>query len=217
MIKKLDFRKLFLPALIIFGAIAVIGLFMFFVFGGKAYPEYTFGNIRPSLLLKAGFSVLFVFVLTTLYFVIRFRKKGLWLGIFGIAAAVLNSLVVFFTGVIFRASLCELTFTIIFLSVLLTYGTLMILGVCAFSGESEKKSKKNKKSEKIPFNEYCQRAFRVMLLPLALIVLALSVSLIVTLLFGIFELCLYVLPAIVSVILSVLFTLTFACKFLNNI
>ncbi|MBE6738191.1 MAG: hypothetical protein E7566_06040 [Ruminococcaceae bacterium] len=213
MIKKIDFKKLFLPALVYCGAVFVIGLFILLVFGGKTYPEYTISNLRFSYFIKAGFSVLFVFILTTLYFFIHFNKKGVWLGIFSIASATVNALVSFFLCVIFRANLNEITLALILISVLLTY---MVTVVFASNISAPAKEKKKKKAPPVLTETICEKALRAMLLPIAFVAFVTIIAFVIALIFGASELALYALPMIVSAASSVILTLTFACKFYKS-
>ncbi len=213
MTKKIDFTKLFFPSLVFSGAVFVLGLLMLLIFGGKTYAEFTLNNLCWGYLVKTGFSLAFVFILTTLYFVVCYKKKGLWFGIFGVAAASVNAVVSFFLCVVFRANLGELTFAVILLSVLFTYITTLVFSFTVTEGLKEKKKKK---TTLLLVEKMCLKSFRTMLLPLVLTIFAIIISFVLALIFGVSDLALYAFPVIFSIVSSVVTTLAYICRFYKS-
>lgn len=215
--KNLDFKKLFLPMAIANVAVALIGALMLFIFSGKTYAEYTLNNLRFGLVLKGVFFLLFVFIVTSLYFFIRFKKKGLRLGIISVATASVNSLVSVAFCVICRANLGELTFVTMLISFLLTYMTALIFEVSVGPDDTQKKKKKSSAEDsELTLDKASQKAFNTMLIPLVLLVLTVVAASIVSLIFSVFSLALYALPVILSAVMSVVTTNTSCCKFYKD-
>jgi len=94
MINKINFKKLFLPMVIINAISLIAGVLMLVCFGGKTYAEFTINNLRSSLVVKTFSSFFFLVALTTLYFFFRFKKQGVFFGIFaGISVGTIRKLI----------------------------------------------------------------------------------------------------------------------------
>lgn len=208
MIKKIDFKKLFLPMILAAGAITLIGFLMLLIFGGKTFAEYTLNNLRISLFIKAlVYFVLFV-GLTMLYFLIRFKKKGFWLALYTAAATAINSVSAFFLCVIFRASLGEITFAVILLAVFYTYLTVLVF----VSKTADTNNKKTKGAPEFSFEEAAQKTVSTMLIPLIIIAALIVIAFVLALVYSAPMLALYALPMILTTVISVIQTITFTCN-----
>lgn len=207
--KYLDFNRLFKPLLIACGVIAALGILFLIIFSGKAEAQYTLSNLRFSLILKMFVTAVFAFGLTTAYFSLRVRNKGLWFSLFTGLSAVINSLVSFFFCVICWAPLGELTFAVMIFAIFLSYLT-AVLFVSNLTLVSAKKKKKS--DSRSDFETLAKNAFTTVLPLLFAVTLILVVSFVICLVFSVGTLALYALPAIISGVFTVVFTLSFGCK-----
>jgi len=211
MINKINFKKLFLPMVIINAISLIAGVLMLVCFGGKTYAEFTINNLRSSLVVKTFSSFFFLVALTTLYFFFRFKKQGVFFGIFAGISALINALSAFSFAVVFRANLGEILFTVVLACTLLTYITALVFAANIFSllTSSKKKKKKEDNSAEDTVNSVCQKTLNTVAPIVLSVVFAAVVGFICTLVFGAYALALYALPLILTVINTVLLTLVF--------
>jgi len=213
---KINFDKLLRPVLLFSAGLFAVGILMLLIFTGKTQPQYTLGNLRFSLFIKAFMTSVFAVLFTTGYCFIRFKKEGLWLGLFTALSAVINVISVFSFCVVFRAPLGEFTFALMLYSVFVTYMTALIFKTNIPKPDKTSEKKKLKTPVSICFSDVADKTLGNMLLfliPVALVLLAVFV---ITLIFGAGELSLYVIPAILVSLFSVVQTLSVGCKYYTN-
>lgn len=201
--KSFDLAELF--KLVVLGAAGIIfvGLILFFTIGSNTYDVYADGNLNLTFYLKALIAGLLVCGLETLYFGIRFRKKGGFrAGLLASLSSVVSAVTSFFICVIFRAPLCGYVFSVMLLAVCVSL-------ICAavhfdFLSTGSKKGKKGAKESAPPAAKALRRLALFLLLTLVILLVAFVCALILDANMLIF----YAFPAIVTVIFSTVFTLS---------
>lgn len=209
---KINFDKLLRPLLLISAGITLVAILFLLIFGGRTQSQYTWSNLRFSLFFKAFATSVFAVLFTSLYYFIRFKNSGLWLGIFSALSAAVNVIVTFSFCVIFRASLGEITFALMLFSVFLTYMTALIFKSNILKPAKVSAKKKEKTPDSNHFSDAVNKTLHIMsffIIPASLVLLAVFV---ITLIYGAGELALYVLPAILASLFSVIQTLGVCCK-----
>ena len=209
---KINFDKLFKPLLLFSAGLALVGILFLLIFGGRTYPRYTWSNLRFSLFFKAFATSVFAVLFTSLYYFIRFKNNGVWLGLFSALSAVINVIATFSFCVIFRAPLGELTFALMLFSVFVTYMTALVFKSNIPKSIKMSAKKKEKKFENAHYSEAANKALQNMFFFIVPVVLVLAAVFVVTLIFGAGELALYVFPAIFITLFSVVQTLGIGCK-----
>lgn len=207
MIKNINFNKLLKPLLIINAAVFAVGVIMLAIFGGNTFAEYTLNNIRTSLIVKIFVFAALVVLFTTLYFFIRFKKKGLWLGLFAGAGAAISALVSFAFCVIFRAPLCEITLALVLFSAIITYITSLVFANKLNSVVIKKNTDKSELYSKL-----ARDTFSALLLPVILLVLVAVIGFVVALIYSASLVYLYAFPVVLSVAVSVITAISFTCN-----
>lgn len=207
--KTVNFRGLSKIVLIIAAAVAVAGIAILAIFGGKTFSSYTFANLSVGLILKAVVAGVLVCALTLLYFVIRFKKNGVIMGLISSLGAAVNAVVAFALCIICRANLGDMTFAVVLMAVALSYIT-FVLFYDGFTVKSTRK--KNAAPDTDNYTLAANNAFKPMIVVLALICIVLAGAFVVSLVFGAGVFAFYAIPAILTAVFSVVFTLAFTCK-----
>ena len=207
MINKINFNILFKPLMIISAAVALSGIIMLLIFGGNTFAEYTVNNLRTSLVVKIiVFSVLLV-LFATAYLFLRFKKKGLWLGLFAGIGAAVNSVTAFCVCIVFRASLGDIALALAVFAALVTYLTALVFA----NKLSAVVIKKNTNKEEL-YLDIARNTLATLIIPIILFVIVVLVGFVVSLIFSAYILSLYALPVIFTLVYSVIFTITFTCN-----
>lgn len=204
MTKSFDFAKLFKLACLAAAAVTAIGALLLVIMGGDTFPAYRDGNLGFVFYLKAVITVLLSVGLITLYFGLRFRKKGGFkAGLVASLSACVSALTSFFICVIFRAPLCGYSFSVILLAVCIS----LMCSVVHFDFLNGSMRKKNKTADEVSPSA---KGFRRLLLFLLVILVILFVAFVAALILDATLLTYYCFPACVTVIFSSVFTFS-AC------
>lgn len=203
---KINFKSLFKPSIIISAALTVIGIILLLIFGGKTNPEFTTRNFNLSLFIRAFVASVLVIALTLVYFVIRFKKKGLLLSLFSALSAVISGVTGFALCVICRAPLGGLTFAVMLLGVLLSYITSVLFANNLVFGKASRKQKGNTATDY--YTVAAEKTWGSLVYVLAIICLVLVAAFVVSLVFAVKAVPFYALPAILTAVLSVIQTIS---------
>ncbi len=208
---KINFSKLFKSTLIAAAAVTVIGVLLLVIFGGKTAATYTMQNLRISLFVKAFVASVLVLAATMLYFIIRFKKNGVFLGLYTAMSAVISAVVAFSVCVICRAPLGELTFALMLLAVMLSYITAVV-----FVNNFSAKNTSRKKSAAVADDNYttaADKTWAVLRYLVTVICIVLVAAFVIALIFAVKAVPFYALPAIFVTVFSVIQTIAVGCKF----
>lgn len=211
---KINFNKISKLSVIIAAALTVVSVLMLILFGGNTFASYTMQNLRPSLFVKAFVAAVLVLGLTIIYFLIRHKKKGLFLGLFSALSAVISAVTAFAFCVICRAPLGGLTFAVMLFAVVLTYVTAVI-----FSNNLAVKKVSRKKNAENTTDNYTIAAdstWRSIAPVVAIICVVLVVAFVLSLVFKVAVLPAYAIPAVLTAIFSVIQTIAFGCKLYSD-
>ncbi len=207
---KLNFNKLFKPVLIISAAITLLGILFLLLFSGGTFATFTVQNLRFSLFAKAFVTSLLVFATTLLYFIIRFKKKGVFLGLFAALSAVLGAVVAFTLCIVCRAPLGEYTFALMLFAVALSYVTSVL-----FANNLTVKNATRKKGDEPAEDNYsiaAELTWKNLVYVLVVICVVIAVAFAASLVFAVKVVSFYALPAIIVTIFSVVQTIAVGCK-----
>ncbi len=211
--KTLNFSKLFKVMIIIPAVILVAGVALLAILGGNTDPAYTMLNLGLAVVLKTILSAVFAAGLVLLYFVIRFRKQGVLMGLCSGLGAAVSALVAFFLCIICRAPLGNTTFATALASVCISYATSVIF----FSRFSVRRSrKKNTDNTDNNYSEASSSVFSTMLIMLVIVLAVIICGFAVAAVFSSTFLMLYALPVLLSAVVAVLFTLAVSCRIYAN-
>lgn len=207
--KTINFPSLSKLLLIIAAAIVVAGGLLLLIFGGNTSAHFAFSNLSFSLVIKAFVAALLVCALVLVYFLVRFKKSGIKMALIATAGASVNALVAFALCIICRASLSDMAFAVVLLSVALSFITFIIF---AYSFTKKTSRKKTAETEVDSFSVAANKVWQIMVIILVLICAVLAAAFVASLIYSAGVLALYALPAILTAVFSVLFTLSFTCK-----
>lgn len=202
--KLIKFSALTKFSVVAAAVLAAVGVGMLLLLGGNTSPEFTFVNLGWGFALRVLTATIFTVVLTTVYYLICYRKSGLTMGLTSALGAVVSAVSGFSFCVISRASLSDFTFPVMLLGVVLSYITSTIF----FRSFGTDRPRGKKQSETEIFETAANKAFVPMLITLLVIALVAVGAFAVALVFKSAVLCLYVLPVILTAIFSVIFTLS---------
>ena len=207
---NLKFNKLFKPMLIISAAVTLLGVLFLVLFSGGTFASFTLQNLRFSLFVKVIVTAVLVFAATLLYFLIRFKKKGFFLALFGALSAVVSAVVAFALCVVCRAPLGEYTFALMLLSVVLSYAVCVL-----FANNLTAKKVSRKKAAEPSEDNYSVAAeltWKSLRYFLAVICVVLVAALAACVVFAVRVVPMYALPAIITALFSVVQTIAVGCK-----
>lgn len=209
--KTFDISKFFKLFVLAAFLIVLLGTVLLIFLGGETHLIYANGNLDFSFYVKAVLTTVFICILVSLYYAVRFRKKnGFKAGLISGAVACVCALTSFFICVIFRAPLCSYVFPVILLSVCESF-------VCSvvffdFLNNTTKKSKKgNDKNSSATALAFAKlRSFIFLILAILL------VAFVAALILGADLLTCYAFPCMMAVLFSALFSLSSYGKFFGN-
>lgn len=196
--------------LLVSAVLTVLAVAVLLVFGGNTYASFTFANLSFNLFLKAFILTVLVFAVTTGYFFIRFKKNGLYLGIFTALSAVISGVVAFDLCVLCRAPLGDLTFAVMLLCVAVVYVTSVIFANNFKKASTKKKKQKDSASAFETAVVSTRKSFAIVF---AVIIVTLVSAAILTFVFSGFTLALCAAPSIIATAYSIALTLEFGCRY----
>ncbi len=207
---KLNFNKLFKPALIISGALTLLGILFLLIFSGGTFASFTVQNLRLSLFVKAFVTALLVFATTLLYFLIRFKKKGMLLALFAAISAILSAVSAFALCVICRAPLGEYTFALMLFAVALSYAASVVFA----NNLTVKKNVRKKDAETSPdgYSTAAYLTWKNFVYIIAVICIVIIAAFVASLVFALKVVPMYALPAIIVSVFTVVQTIAVGCK-----
>lgn len=203
-------NKNYSKILLLVGALlTVLSILVFAFFKGNTMASFTLGNLTVNLFIKAVVCAVLVFAVTTIYFCIRFKKKGFYLGVYSGVSALVNCVVAFALSTLCRAPLGNLTFAIMFFCVAVTYVTAVVFA----DNMINTSVKKNKKTEDTTLYDKAvcktRKAFTV---PFIIMIVTLVAGAVISFAFSAFSLALCAAPTILSAAYSFAFFLSWGGK-----
>ncbi|MBQ4105093.1 MAG: hypothetical protein IJC86_01745 [Clostridia bacterium] len=206
--KTVNFNGLSKVMLILAAVIIVAGALVLAIFGGGTAAAYTAANLGLALILKAVVATVLVCALVLLYFVIRFRKDGVKMGIFSSLGAVVSGLMALALCVVCRAPLGNFALAVVLTAVCLSY----IASALFFNSFVKKSSRKKNSPAEDSYNDAANKAFAPLIVLLAIFIGILVGAFVGAAIYGSVSLMLYALPTLLTAVLSILFTLAFSCR-----
>ncbi|MBQ1977994.1 MAG: hypothetical protein II225_04520 [Ruminococcus sp.] len=197
------------PLILVAALLTVLTLGVFIFFEGNTYASFTLENLTLNLFVKAFVCALLMVFATTVYLVIRYKKNGLYLGIYTGLSAVISTVVTFDLCVLCRAPLGDITFALLFLSLCVTYTACAV-----FAGNMVKKASKKKKADNeiSPYQIAVANTRKAFSAIFAVFVVTIVAAAVISFIFGAFNLSLCAAPAILSAAYSFAFFLSFAAR-----
>lgn len=207
---KLNFSRLFKPALIICGALVLLGVLFLVLFSGGTFASFTMQNLRFSLFAKALVTAILVFVTTFIYFLIRFKKKGIFLAVFAALSSILSAVTAFALCVVCRAPLGEYTFALMLFAVVLSYSVSVVFAD-NLTGKKIVRKKNSESTEDI-YAAAADNTWKNFVYIIAVICVVLASAFILSLVFAVKVVPMYALPAIIVTVFTVVQTIAVGCK-----
>ena len=195
--------------LLVAAALSVISALVVTVFDANTFANFSFKNLTFNLFLKAFFLIVFIFVATTAYFYVRFKKNGIFLGMFTALSAAVSSIVAFDLCLLCRAPLGDITFAVMLLSIVAVYTVSVI-----FADNSVRVivKKKKQKTESTQYETAVIKTRKALAVAFSVVVITIVAAAILSFVFSAYSLALYAAPAVVSVAYSVALALQFGCR-----
>lgn len=197
------------PLLIGAAAITALAVAVLLVFGGNTVSNYTFANLSFGLFVNAFVCALLVVAVTTGYFAVRFKKNGVYLGLYSALSALICAVVAFDLCVICRAPLGDLTFAVMLTCVVLNYMTAVVFANSYVPKITKKKKQAEVSDPVVTAVTKTRKAFSVLFV---ITIVTLVAAAVISFVFSAFSLSLCATPAILSIAYSLALSLSFSCR-----